>query len=181
MLLPWSLFGSRSSKSARRAKSAARKRPPRSAARKIEVECLESRIVPATYHVDITASGPELVNDINNPFHTIQKALKTAAADNVADTIIVYGNNTGNPDNVYVWTRDGDADNNLVPDRNMFVDGLDTLIFRSRTRITNVLAPVFVKLQNNIIDIEGQLRVEGETGFPVVITSLQADTAGGDT
>ncbi|MER3415341.1 MAG: hypothetical protein C4297_03885 [Gemmataceae bacterium] len=137
----------------------------------------------ARYHVD--ATNPQVGDgSLTNPFRTLQVALRTAMAHEGTDEVLVFGNNSTNPQHVYVWRRDGDADGDGVADGNMFYSG-ERLIFRSQTLLEGgggQSARVIVKLQNNIIDVGSgaELRAEGQPGFPIIFTSFQDDT-GGDT
>lgn len=188
MLLPWSVLPEflrtrkrqKKSKAAGRSPAAARKGRNRPA-----VEPLEDRVVPATYFVDVT--NPNVgTGTLADPFKHLQDAIRAATLNAGADDIIVYGNTSANPQHVYVWTRDGDRNGDGTQDGNLTIAPNDRLIFRSQTLLqapAGSPAPVIVKLANNFIDVSNnaELRVEGSSVAPVIFTSLQDDSAGGDT
>ena len=108
----------------------------------------------------------------------------------------VYGNNSSNPAvAAYVWTHDGDANNDGLLDGNMDI-GTDAtnpvnMFFRASVRNTATLdgsggsaANLIVKLRDNLIDVHdgSQLRVEGTNpAARVIFTSIFDDSVGGDT
>src|SRR5262245_59863001 len=113
MFLPWSIFSASTNETEiRTRKQDSRKKKRRQQARRNRpsVEALESRLAPATFHVDVLNPNPG-TGTTADPFKTIQDAVKAATASAAADDIIVYGNTSINPQNVYVWTRDGDRNN----------------------------------------------------------------------
>lgn len=203
MFLPWSIFG-RGNKKTASAQARKPRRPTGSAQRKgaVEVEALEDRTLLRTYFVDVTNPNPGN-GDADNPFKTIQQAVRAANLLPGPDHIIVYGNNSTNPQDVYVWRRDGDADGDGVLDGNMVLRNVDpafpndplasdpnntvSITFLAQTSnlspTPGVPARVIVKLQDNIIDVGTgtTFRVEGSVTAPVIFTSFNDDSAGGDT
>jgi hypothetical protein len=136
----------------------------------------------------VDATNPDAgVGSAIDPFRTLQDAIQAATANLGQDDIFVYGNTSGDPQDVYVWTRDGDQDGDGFVDGNMKLEGTDRLFFRSVTLLqgpAGTPAPIVVKLANNFIDIAGTgalMRVEGDADNPVTFTSVQDDSAGGDT
>jgi subtilisin-like proprotein convertase family protein len=187
MFLPFSLFGRSTSKSKKARPNAAERkaRPPR-----LWLEELEDRAVPATYFVDIT--NPNLgTGTALDPFKYIQTAVQTANSNPGPDTIIIFGNNSSNPAHVYVWTREGDADGDGLADGDMLFSNQGipnndlTVIFRAQSLLVNpgAPAPIVVKMQHNIIDVDAGslLRVEGQANARVIFTSYVDDEFGGDT
>ncbi|MCS6977902.1 MAG: hypothetical protein NZM31_12970, partial [Gemmatales bacterium] len=199
MFLPWSILpeflrGKKKSKSANggeayASRSSERKahasRLARKSRRRPSVEPLEDRVVPATIFVDVT--NPNVgTGTLADPFKHLQDAIRAAQLSTGADDIIVYGNSSGNPQHVYVWTRDGDRNGDGVQDGNLVIPENDRLIFRAQTLLqapVGAPAPVIVKLANNFIDVSNNatLRVEGSATASVIFTSFQDDSAGGDT
>jgi len=189
MFLPWSILpnflSGRHGKKSRPA-SAKRTKPQsrrQAIGRTLGLEPLEDRVVPATFFVDVTnpvaGTGTAL-----NPFKHLQDAINAATANPLPDDIFVFGNSTGNPQHVYVWTRDGDRNGDGLQDGNLTLAANDRITFRAQTLLqgpSGASAPLIVKMANNIVDISGQMRVEGSAGFPVIFTSFQDDAAGGDT
>src|SRR5215471_1128447 len=158
MFLPWSILGRSHNQggASRQAKETARAaRKPRKAA--MVVEQLEERVVPATYFVDATNANPG-TGTAADPFKTIQAAIKQANSTTANDLIFVFGNNSSNPNNVYVWRRDGDADGDGVLDGNMVLKSQDAASGSIEVRfVTQTLlegggglpANVIVKMENN--------------------------------
>ncbi len=183
MFLPWSILPeSFREKRKNRSPADGSKRKVR---RRPSVEPLEDRVVPATFFVDVT--NPNIgTGTLANPFKHLQDAIRAATLNPGSDDIIVYGNSSGNPQHVYVWTRDGDRNGDGIQDGNLVIAPNDRLIFRAQTLLQAPVgspAPVIVKLANNFIDVSNNatLRVEGSAVAPVIFTSLQDDAAGGDT
>ncbi len=129
--------------------------------------------------VDVTNVAPG-DGSLGNPFRTLQDAVGLATALAGPNRIFVFGNNQGNAQLVYVWTRDDDQNQDGTPDGNLTIRAEDSLIFQAQ-EAGGAPAPLVVKLFNNFIDIAGEMRVEGQAGSPVIFTSLQDDAAGGDT
>ncbi|MFT3878979.1 MAG: hypothetical protein QM703_04880 [Gemmatales bacterium] len=197
MFLPWSLITGRSKTqdaTRRGKKQAQQQRRP-----KMRVELLEDRVVPANYFVDASYAGAS-TGSLTQPFTTIQDALIAASNNAGSDNVFVYGNafsnSTSNPTvAAYVWTRDGDANNDGLLDGNMDV-GTDAsnpvnMYFRASIRNTanpdgggGAAANLIVKMRDNIVDVRdgSQLRLEGTNNTNrVIFTSYFDDDAGGDT
>ena len=188
MFLPWSLLSGAPNRNrpAREKKVAAPSKTRRSRPR---VEELEDRTLLATFNVDISYTGATQNGAFATPFRFIQDAIKAANANPGADSIIVYGNNTNDPSNVYVWERDGDANNDGVLDGNMLLSNggvpanTVSMLFSATDR-SGANAPLIVKMRNNIVDVGNgcQLRIVGtDAAHRVIFTSIADDAAGGDT
>jgi parallel beta-helix repeat protein len=166
----------------------------------MQLESLEDRIVPTMLNIFADASytginGPS-DGTITKPWTTIQDALIEARNNPGPDNVYVYGNNTSQ---AYVWTHDGDANNDGIPDGNMYIgdpnDPTNTVQMYFRATEINPASPsgdgsggdpaqLVVKLRDNLIDVLGgsRLRVEGtNTAARVVFTSYFDDTVDGDT
>lgn len=185
MLLPWSILSSSSSTfDATQTSTSRKKRRLRARQKRLRVEELENRVVPATYHVDVLNPNAG-TGTLLNPFKNIQDAVKAANTNPGADDIFVYGNSSLDPQKVYVWTRDGDVNGDGLRDGNLLIASNDSITFRAQTLLqgpSGTPAPLIMKLANNVIDIAGQMRVEGQDAKnTVTFTSFQDDSAGGDT
>ena len=189
MFLPWSILG-RSPNPSRQGKDAARAAKKQRKA-DMKVEQLEERAVPATYFVDATNATPG-TGTIADPFRTIQQAVNQANSTTVDDTIFVFGNNSTNPQHVYVWRRDADVDGNGTLDGDMVLKSQDAASGRIEMRFLRQdrngnAANLIVKMENNIVDVgtNATLRigdgVTGDTSHRVIFTSYFDDAAGGDT
>ncbi len=199
MFLPWSLLG-RAPESPKQPRSKRTQSPALLSKKRKQpllMELLEDRTLLATYFVDITNPNPgnDGLSAVNlgtgtllDPYINIQAAIRRANANAGHDDIIIFGNNTNNPAMVYTWDRDADKDFDGLPDGNMTIstNGIagNTLnvTFLAQTS-AGAPAPLIVKMLNNIVDVgDGcQLRVEGNSTYRVIFTSLPDDSAGGDT
>jgi subtilisin-like proprotein convertase family protein len=190
MFLPWSIFG-RSHKQGKDNARAAKAKKSRKAA--MQVEQLEERAVPATYFVDATNANPG-TGTAADPFRTIQAAIKQANSTMADDLIFVFGNNSTNPQHVYVWRRDGDANGDGVLDGDMVLTSQNAASGRVEVRFVNqtlleggggLPASLIVKMENNIVDVgtNATLRIgdNGDASHRVIFTSYFDDSAGGDT